>query len=1022
MSGSSIFRDVAARRVHSGLAGCVLAAVLLAAPAYALDPGRTLSQYERERWGIERGFPGGPVYSITETGDGYLWIAAEKGLVRFDGVAFRLVDPPPAAAGAGPTVLGLNSDPDGGLWARFQGPALLRYRNGTWEDPLGAAGIRQSIVTAMLRRNDRSLLTISLGHGAVVYRDGTFSTLAGTETTPRSFVIAVAETANGDIWLGTRDAGLFRLRSSDITGVTRGLPDLKINCLLPVAGGELWIGTDRGVARWTGSAITRAGLPPALDGVPVLAMLHDRDGNTWIAAGARGLLRVNASGAAWLDPADHPREAVSTLFEDRDGNIWLGTSRGIERLREAAFSTYTASQGLPSEAGGPVYVDSVQRTWFSPGTGGLYWLRDGRVRKVDLDGLGTDVIYSIAGRGDEVWVGRQRGGLTRLRPQGDTFSAEHFTQADGLPQNSVYVVLAARDGAIWTGTLSGGASRLKDRVFTTYDTGSGLASNTVASMLESADGTMWFATPNGVSTWSRGRWHRFTIADGLPSNDVNTMFEDSTGAVWAGTASGLALFERGRPRALAAAPGELRGAVLGLAEDRAGQLWVATADRVLRAGRAALAAGTLADADLRQYDIRDGLLAIEGVKRHRSVVSGPDGRIWFALRRGLSVVDPSRVDGRIRPALTHVEEVQADGRRLDLRGALRIPSTRRRVTFAYAGLSLSVPERVMFRYRLDGFDADWSAPVPDRQTVYTNLKPGPYLFRVTASNSDGLWNGAEATLGFDVAPTFWETPWFSFSVVLLVAGAGWAVYWLRLRQVARQLNVRFEARLAERTRIAQELHDTLLQGFVSASMQLHVAVDRLPEDSPARPSVAKVLDLMRRVIDEGRNAVRGLRASGTVAQDLAGAFSGVREELGFTDDQTTFRVIIDGRPRPMHPLIRDEVYRIGREAVVNAFRHAEARSIEVEVEYLRRELRIRVRDDGRGIDPGVVTAGRSGHWGLPGMRERAELIGARFKVSTRSGAGTEVELSVPGRVAFEDADRSAHWWSRMVRRRVDAER
>ncbi len=282
------------------------------------------------------------------------------------------------------------------------------------------------------------------------------------------------------------------------------------------------------------------------------------------------------------------------------------------------------------------------------------------------------------------------------------------------------------------------------------------------------------------------------------------------------------------------------------------------------------------------------------------------------------MADPSQRGARSIPALTHVESLTADGEAIDLHAAtFEVPSGRRRITLAYAGLSLAVPERVMFRYRLDGFDRDWSEPSTERQAVYTNLSPGPYRFRVIASNSDGLWNGERRRCASMSQPMIWQTTWFRVAALALCVVAGWGLYRLRLLQVARQLNVRFEERLAERTRIAQELHDTLLQGFVSASMQLHVAADRLPADSPARPSLSRVLDLMSRVIEEGRNAVRGLRSSATAIQDLEQAFAGVQQDL-VTGEQTALRVVVEGRRRPLNPVIRDEVYRIGREALVNA--------------------------------------------------------------------------------------------------------
>jgi signal transduction histidine kinase len=382
------------------------------------------------------------------------------------------------------------------------------------------------------------------------------------------------------------------------------------------------------------------------------------------------------------------------------------------------------------------------------------------------------------------------------------------------------------------------------------------------------------------------------------------------------------------------------------------------------------------------------------------------------------------------PAIVHIQTVSADGSPLDLhqgdlhpndplaedpQGPLRVPFGRQRLTFNYTGLSLSIPGRIRFKYRLDGFDSGWSQPVQAREANYTNLGPGPYRFRVIASNPDGFWNSAEASVGFQIDPAFWQTWWFRVSLVLACALGVVALYRLRLHDHTRQLNVRFEERLSERTRIAQELHDTLLQGFLSASMQLHVAVDRLPSDSPSKSSLGRVLNLIEQVIDEGRNAVRGLRSSESVSLDLGQAFSRIQQELLIQED-VGFRVIVDGQPRPLHPLLRDEVYRIGREALVNAFHHSHAKNIEIELEYASNQFRVLVRDDGCGIDPQMVQSGREGHWGLPGMRERAERIGAKLHVWSRPTAGTEVELLVPSQVAFQNpSSHASGWLSRLWR-------
>ncbi len=991
----------------------LLSAALILACVGALVPSlearngeRSLSQYLRDRWATESGFPGGPVYAITQTADGYLWIGAEKGLVRFDGLTFRLLDPG-SEVGAGPAVLGVAGAPDGSLWARLRGIALVRYHTGVFQNLLRDVGPPESVVSAMLRGRDDAMLLATLARGAIAYRSGRFASVATTKAMPSSsFVISIAEASDGNIWLGTRDAGLVRVQGERVSRHTERLPDLKINCLLPGNAGEVWIGTDRGVRRWNGTEITSSGVPAALQQTTAVNMIRDRGSNLWIAAGSRGLLRLSRNGS--VQSASEAGWNVATVFEDRDGNVWVGTDRGLERWRDPVFTTYSAAQGMPADAAGPLYADESGRVWFGPSSGGLFWIRNGIVTEARHAGLGDDVVYSIHGGDGELWVGRQRGGVTRLRLHGDAIETERFTERQGLAQNSVFAIHRSRDGAVWAGTLSGGASLFRGGRFTTYNSSNGLPSNTVASILEASDGTMWFGTPNGLAAFSRGGWRTYATGDGLPSNDINVLFQDRLGVIWVGTAKGIAIVEPGRVRPVRAAAAGLQGSILGFADDRGGSLWINAVDRVLRVERAALLNDLLQHGDVREYGVADGLLGVESVKRHRILVTDSIGRVWFALSRGLSVADPARADDRGQPAITLVEQMTADGAQVDVHGPIRIPSSRRRFAVTYAGLSLSVPERVRYRYRLDGFDSDWSDPVAERQAVYTNLAPGHYRFRVIASNSDGVWNGAEAATPFEIRPMFWQTSWFLLSAVVLSGLAGWGLYRLRVRQVARQLSTRFEERLAERTHIAQELHDTLLQGFVSASMQLHVAIDRLPEDSPAKPSLRRVLDLMGRVIDEGRNAVRGLRSSSSAPHELEQAFAGAQQEVGVSD--AAYRVIVEGRPRSLKPIIRDEVYRIGREALVNAFRHSGATHIEIELEYGPRELSVFVRDDGRGVQPEVLEAGSEGHWGITGMRERAQRIGGSLRIRSRAAAGTEVELRIPAHVAFE---RQASGWPKI---------
>ena len=964
--------------------------------ASAMDPEYLMSQYVWDRWGSDRGLQG-EVHALTQTSDGYLWVGTERGLFRFDGRTFRpALDQDSTALIT--QVLGLTVDAQGNLVVRLSERNLLRYADGAFKNTLQSLQPRELAITAMARANDQAILVSGLTNGTMKYSGGEFERLVPVSALPASPITALAQSSDGKLWIGTRDAGLFYSDGGRVNAVSKGLRSRKINSLLAV-GTEVWIGTEAGLARWNEIEITSEGVPPSLRGASVLALLKDRHSNLWIGT-KTGLVRLNAHGAASLDGLEsNPNGPVNTLFEDREGNLWSGGPWGIERLSSGSFRTYGLPEHLRSDRHGAIFADSAGRTWFAPIEGGLYWLSEGQQGRVTSAGLSTDIVYSISGGKDGLWVGRQRGGLTHLYWQGANLVAESYTQAEGLAQNSVYSVYENRDGTVWAGTLSGGLSKFHNGQFTTYSAADGLASNTVASTLESSDGTMWFATPDGLRSLSNDRWRKYSVQDGLPSNDVNCLEEDSHGVLWIGTSAGLAFLSEGAIRSLAHGSEPLRGQIFGVGEDRTGWLWVVTSSEVVRVNRDSLLRGVVGESDIRTYGVDDGLRSAGGIRRNRSVVVDTQGRIWTSMSSGLSVTDPGRIESA-PPAIVHILSISADANAVDIRNLGKIPAPPGRLTFVYSGLSLRNSDRMRFRYKLDSYDRNWSEPTSVQEAAYTNVGPGTYRFRVMATNTDGVWNQAETVIPLKIAPLFWQTWWFRVGVVSIFGLGMLALYRSRLHRLRTQLNLRFEERLEERTRIAQELHDTLLQGFLSASMQLHVLADRLPEDSPQKEPLDKVLALMRRVIDEGRNTIRGMRPSTDASRDLEQAFSRIRDELALKED-IDFRVIVTGRARPLHPILRDEVYRIGREALANAAQHSGAKRIELELEYAEKELRVLVRDSGCGIDPDGIQSGHNGQQGLASMRERAERIGARLQLYSSATAGTEVKLSVPNHVAFE---------------------
>jgi signal transduction histidine kinase len=435
----------------------------------------------------------------------------------------------------------------------------------------------------------------------------------------------------------------------------------------------------------------------------------------------------------------------------------------------------------------------------------------------------------------------------------------------------------------------------------------------------------------------------------------------------------------------------------------------------LRVPRDKLLSGVVKAVDVREYDQADGLESTEGVKRSQSVVSDSAGRIWFSLRSGLSVVNPSQITDYSLPALPHIEAITADNNTANLAASVRIPPSPRRITFEYTGLSLAVPGRIQFRYFLEGFDSSWSQPVAAREAVYTNLGPGSYRFRLVASNSEGLWNGPETAIALNVAPAYYQTYWFRLSCIAAFLGMLAAAYQLRLRQLSREFNLRLEERVAERTRIARELHDTLLQSFHGLLLRFQTAYELFPtRPDEALKTLGSAIGQTAEAITEGRDAVQGLRSSTVVTNDLALAINTLGEELagGETNpNAAAFHVGVEGTPRNLHPILRDEVYRIAGEAMRNAVRHAEAQRIEVEIRYDERQFRLRVRDDGKGINPKSLDEdGRPGHHGLRGMRERAKLLGGKLTVWSELDSGTEVELSIPAAKAYATADGRRRSW------------
>jgi hypothetical protein len=708
-----------------------------------LRPLWAAPQYIRDDWDASKGYPGGRIYGITQTSDGYLWIGSEKGLLRFDGLTFRLfreTTPGPTPLGA---IFGLAGDSEGNLWVSLPELERLHLRNGELEKVRPVASQPADPLAAIYRGKNETLLISTVRRGIFAYRAGRFEQLSGAP----SDVVSAAQLSDGTLWMGTADTGLYRYITGQTTTASQSIPHVKVNCLLPFGERGLWMGTDTGVMRWDGAAT----VGPA-GRVKALFMLEDRQSTLWIGA-EDGLYRMQAGETPTsLNIVRYSDGTVTALFEDREGDVWVGGPQGIAYPSASLLARPTSSV---SQSGGPLFADSQGSVWFGPAEGGLLRLQNGRTDRVIGD-LGSDVVYSLAGGSNELWIGRQQGGLTRLQFQGAAMTSKTYSLAAGLPPKPVYSIHRNSDGTVWAGMLNGGVARLADGRFTVYTAADGLLSDTVAAIEEGSDGTMWFATPNGISALSKGRWRAITVHEGLPPGSVNCLVEDLVGVLWIGTDQGIAYIRSCRARIPRQLPQALREQILGIQPDGKGWLWVATSNHVLRVKRDELLNDSAGGNISREYGRDDGLLVAEGVKRSRSVIADPLGRVWFSLTQAISVVDPSHLQDTSAGALVHIQDVSADGTRLAPANDVIVPPGRLRIVLSFTGLSLAVPERVKFRYRLDGYDRAWSEPNAAREAVYTNLDPGPYRFHVMASNAEGLWNGGESAVAFRIEPALWK--------------------------------------------------------------------------------------------------------------------------------------------------------------------------------------------------------------------------------------------------------------------------
>ena len=940
--------------------------------AFALNPALDISQYAHTAWRIREGFSKGSIGVITQTADGYLWLGTQFGLLRFDGVRAVPWQPPAGETLPSNWVRALLAGRDGTLWiGTLKGLASLN--DGKLTQYPAIAG---SSIDALLEDQHGTIwaggFEVPNGKLCAIERRTRAVECHGKDGALGTYVGSLFEDSDGNLWVGATN-GLWRWKPGP-PRVYSGFDAMNVpNTVIEGDNHALIIASMRGIQTLVNGRLVEYPVPGKRRFRP-FQMLRDRHGGFWIGTSS-GLAHVHRGRTDVFAQSDGlSADFVNDIFEDREGSIWIATSDGLDRFREFAVVTLSVKQGLPNNLVGSVLATSDGAVWLGNREGLTRW-KDGQI----------DIHRGY--RGVQSLFQDERGRLVVSTPGGiGPFDGRRLVSNPGVPVGNIRGIAEDRAGDLWLAHQEAGLVHVhRDGRVESIPWGR-LGRTDFATVLSAdpARGGVWLGFyQGGVVHFAGGAVRaRYAAADGLSDGIVNHLLIDSDGTLWAATEGGLSRLKDGHLTTLSSRNGLPCDAIHWLIEDAKRSTWLYTACGLVRIEQSVVSAWVRDPQTSIQFTVFD---SSDGVRLHSfgvttfkpQVARASDGKLWFVSGEGVSVVDPEHIPFNNLPPPVHVEQIVADHKTYDVPAATNasvgLPSLIRDLQIDYTGLSIVAPEKVRFRYKLEGWDREWQDVGTRRQAFYNNLPPRRYRFRVMASNNSGVWNEAGTSVDFDVAPAYYQTRWFRVMVFAGGVALLGAVYQLRVRQVRHQFNLRMEERVSERTRIARDLHDTLLQSFHGVVFRFQAAANVLPDrPSEAKQQLDTALKHATQAIREGRDAVQGLRASTTADNDLALALSTIGEQLAATRvtdtqaDTAELDVAIHGTPRTLRPIIRDDIYRIASEALRNAFRHARARRIELEIRYDDRQFEVRIRDDGQGIDGAVLDGHRAGHFGLDG--------------------------------------------------------
>lgn len=1016
-SVGAVWREIRSRRFSWLSLWCLLTCFR----AFALDPNQPLSQLHHSTWTAKDGVSGA-VAALAQTTDGFLWVGTSDGLLRFDGISFEKYKPERNQLPS-TSVSALLAVPDGSLWIGYQTGGATHLKNGEAINYVPGDDFPMGHVRQFIQDRDGTMWATAAG-GFVRLEGNRWQKVRENWAYPAKSAWAMLVDRAGTLWVAAENSIVFLPRGE------KKFHDLGVSTGPVYSLTELPDGTfvfyddadDRQIMRAFRSPMDHRTDPLPDIRIRARNLLVDRNGAMWIVF--FNLIRIPFPSRLYGRPISVTTPGVETLtadqgltdtatlavLEDAEGNIWIGSRSGLERFRRRnlswfAFPSGTAEYSLVAGDQGDVWVGSRGEKTLMP----IFRVQDQKT----VRGSSANVYLMYRDSDGAIWISSKNlfqvwkgGKFTDIPPPEAALKLYLSRTRDPIIVTSV---TKEKSGTLWVSYAGSGVFQRKNASwkFVTVLKDHPDWSTTYA-YTDAAD-RVWLAYSARVAVSDHGKIREFSDQDGLEVGPFKAIGGRGD-QVWVGGETGLALFKDNRFYAVHLTHGMELGVVNGILSPPNDGLWLSTSAGIVHIPESEVQK-VLRDV---VYAVTPQILDVEsdlpeqlqrGPFNNSDVTLASDGTLWFATRAGVARVDPTDIYHNPVPPPVAIRSVTADEKSYSAFSEASLPPLTRNLRIDYTALSLTIPQRVRFRYRLEGWEQDWQEVGSRRQAFYERLPPGDYRFHVIACNNDGVWNETGATLGFTVAPAWYQTTLFRSCWILAFVLFLWAFHNWRLRQVARQFAIRLEERVGERTRIARELHDTLLQNLHGVMFEFQAAKNLLHRDPRrAEQTIESAIAGTEEAITESQLAIEELRSPEVSEGDFTLLLSKLGKELTRQNSHSspTFRLIVEGSSRGLSPVIQDDVYSIAREAIRNACHHAQATEVEGEIRYGPNDFRLRIRDNGKGISKDVLEAGkRLGHWGLPGIQERARRMGAKLDLWSETGAGTEIELTIPATIAYK---------------------